>query len=225
MSKPRFEKKIPSVIKNPKLIKERRNQIFEAASKLFKKKGYHVTGLRELSKEAGISLGNLYNYINTKEDVLYIIHQKAAEMVLEAINQETSDVSDPVEKLKELIKIELLTMDKYQDLILLIYQESHALSRKSLHSMLAREETHIQKFQKVLEDGMAKGVFKPGNSMLLANLIKMMIDCWVLKRWVLRGKVSFKEMEKGIIELVEMGIKNGKGTSKKRITHERCSSF
>ena len=208
MSKASFQKKIPSVIKNPRLIKERRNQIFEAASRLFSKKGYHVTGLRELSKEAGISLGNLYNYINTKEDILYIIHQKAAEMILEAVNQETSEVSDPVEKLKEMIEIELLTMDRYQDLILLIYQESHALSKKSLRSLLRGEEMHIRRFQKVLEEGMKKGVFKRSNSIMLANLIKMMIDCWVLKRWALRGKVSLEEMKKEIFELVQCGITN-----------------
>ena len=210
MSKTSFQKKIPSIIKNPDLIKERRNQIFEGASRLFTKKGYHVTGLRELSKETGISLGNLYNYINTKEDILYIIHQKAAEMILEAIDQETSDVNDPVEKLKEMIEIELLTMDKYQDLILLIYQESHALSKKSLRSLLRGEEMHIRRFQKVLEEGMKKGVFKRRNSILLANLLKMMIDSWVLKRWALRGKVSLEEVKKEIFELVENGIKREK---------------
>ena len=208
MSKASFQKKIPSIIKNPDLIRERRNQIFEGASRLFTKKGYHVTGLRELSKETGISLGNLYNYINTKEDILYIIHQKAAEMILEAIDQETSDVNDPVEKLKEMIEIELLTMDKYQDLILLIYQESHALSKKSLRSLLRGEEMHIRRFQKVLEEGMKKGVFKRSNSILLANLIKMMIDSWVLKRWALRGKVSLEEVKKEIFELVQCGIMN-----------------
>jgi AcrR family transcriptional regulator len=208
MSKTSFQKKIPSIIKNPDLIKERRNQIFEGASRLFTKKGYHVTGLRELSKETGISLGNLYNYINTKEDILYIIHQKAAEMILEAIDQETSDVKDPVEKLKEMIEIELLTMDKYQDLILLIYQESHALSKKSLRSLLRGEEMHIRRFQKVLEEGMKKGVFKRSNSILLANLLKMMIDSWVLKRWALRGKVSLEEVKKEIFELVQCGIMN-----------------
>jgi AcrR family transcriptional regulator len=208
MSKTSFQKKIPSIIKNPDLIKERRNQIFEGASRLFTKKGYHVTGLRELSKETGISLGNLYNYINTKEDILYIIHQKAAEMILEAIDQETSDVNDPVEKLKEMIEIELLTMDKYQDLILLIYQESHALSKKSLRSLLRGEEMHIRRFRKVLEEGMKKGVFKRSNSILLANLLKMMIDSWVLKRWALRGKVSLEEVKKEIFELVQCGIMN-----------------
>ena len=206
MPKKVLHRKIPSPVKNPELVEERRNQIFESAWRLFTKQGYHVTGLRDLSKETGISLGNLYNYINTKEDILYIIHQKAAEIVVHAINEETRDARDPVEKLNEMIDVELRTMDKYQDLILLIYQESHALGRESLHAMLQREEMHIQRFQKVLEEGMAQGVFRPSNPKMLANVIKMMIDTWVLKRWALRRKVSLEEMREGIISVLEKGI-------------------
>ncbi len=214
MHKKTFHRKIPSPVKNPDLVEERRNQIFEAAWRLFTKQGYHVTSLRNLSKETGISLGNLYNYINTKEDILYILHQKAAEIVVQAINEETSDVTDPMEKLKEMIDVELRTMNKYQDLILLIYQESHALSRKSLHAMLQREETHIRRFQKVLEDGMAQGAFRPSNPKMLANVIKMMIDTWVLKRWALRRKVSLQEMKEGIISVLAKGILNRENAGK-----------
>ncbi len=209
------EKKIRSVVKNPQLIQKRQEQIFNAAVTLFQKKGYHVTGLRELSRESGMSLGNLYNYINTKEDVLSIVHQKTAEKVLQAIDEKTSNVTDPVEKLTEMIEIELSTMNKYADLILLLYQEGHALNKKSIRYLLSQEQKHIQRFQKVLEDGMAKGVFRPCNSIVMSNLIKMMIDSWVLKRWSFRGKASLKEMRKSIIGLVQDGIMNepmpGKG--------------
>lgn len=208
MPKGVFPRKISSSIKNRDLVEKRRNQIFHGARKLFAKKGYHLTGLRELSKETGISLGNLYNYVKTKGDILYIIHQKAAEIISRAINQESKCASDPMAKLKEMIEIELHTIDKYQDLILLIYQESHALSKKSLRSLLRSEEMHLEGYQKVLEAGMALGVFRPCNSTLLANIIKIMIDCWALKRWSLRRRVSLEEMKKGILELVEKGIIN-----------------
>lgn len=218
MQKNILGKEIRSVVKNPKLIQQRRNQIFEAAAELYKKKGYHVTGLRELSSKAGISLGNLYNYITTKEDVLSIVHQKAAEKISKSIDEKTSNVSDPVEKLCEMIDIELHTMNKYQDLIMLIYQEGHALSKQSAHSLLAEEERHLQKFQVVLENGIKKGVFRQCNTLAVAHVIKMMIDSWVLKRWSLRGRVSLKEMKKSILDLVQYGIMKegiqGKGKKK-----------
>lgn len=225
MLKEKYFRRIPSSIRNAKLIEKRRNQIFEAAAKLYSRKGYHETGLRELSKEIGISLGNLYNYINTKDDILYIVHQKTADIVSQSINQEFSDFYDPVAKLKEIIEIELQTIDKYQDLILLIYRESHALRRASLHALLKSEEIHLQKYQRVLEDGMVLGVLKPFNSLMLANVIKMIIDCWALKRWSLRGKVSLEEMKKGIFELIEGGIVSKENTSKLRKSRKIKSPY
>jgi AcrR family transcriptional regulator len=209
MSSQTFRKKISTKIKNSKLVEERREQIFQAASKLIQKKGYHMTTLRDISRETGISLGNLYDYIATKEDILYIVHEKAAEMVTGILSQEMGDIGDvrdPVQRLKRMIERELEMTDRYQDLIMTIYQESHSLSKPSIRTMLRSEEVHIERFKEVIEEGIKLGVFKEANPVMLANTIKMMIDCWVLKRWNLRGKVSLEEMKQGILQMVQTGI-------------------
>ena len=206
MAKKTLRKKISTKIKNTKLVEERHEQIFQAASKLIQKKGYHMTTLRDLSKETGISLGNLYDYITTKEDILYLVHERAAQMVRGAVSQEMSDVTDPVQKLRQMIESELEAMHRYQNLVMTIYQESHSLSKPSLGTMLRSEEAHIGRFKEVIEEGIKLGVFKEANPVMLANVIKMMIDCWVLKRWNLRGKVSLEEMKQGILQMVQAGI-------------------
>jgi len=202
-----YKRKISTTIKSSNLVEERRDQIFQAASKLISKKGYHKTTLRDISKETGMTLGSLYDYIRTKEDILYIVHEKAAQMV-RIMNEGVENVKDPnpVRKLKKMIEQELETMDRYQDLIMCIYQESHALSKPSLKAMLSSEEVHTASFKKVIEEGIEQGVFKTSNPTILANIIKMMIDCWVLKRWALRGKASLEEMKQGILEMVQTGI-------------------
>ncbi len=206
MAKKTFRKKISTRIKNSRLVEERHEQIFQAASKLIQKKGYHMTTLRDLSKETGISLGNLYDYITTKEDILYLVHERAAQMVRGAVNQEMSDAKDPVQKLRHMIERELEAMHRYQNLVMTIYQESHSLSKPSLGTMLRSEEAHIGRFKEVIEEGIEAGLFKKANPVMLANMIKMMIDCWVLKRWDLRGKVSLEEMKQGILQMVQTGI-------------------
>jgi AcrR family transcriptional regulator len=209
MAKKTFRKKISTKIKNSKLVEERREQIFQAASKLIQKKGYHMTTLRDISRETGISLGNLYDYIATKEDILYIVHEKAAEMVTGILSQEMGDIGDvrdPVQRLKRMIERELEMTDRYQDLIMTIYQESHSLSKPSLRTMLRSEEVHIGGFKEVIEEGIKLGVFREANPVMLANMIKMMIDCWVLKRWNFRGRVNLEEMKQGILQMVQTGI-------------------
>jgi len=205
MGKKLYQNKIPSRIKDQVLVEERRNQIFECARELFCRKGYHGTGIRELSKETEISLGNLYNYISTKEDILSIVHEKTYEIVLKALRDGTRDILDPTDKMRQMIHIELRTMDEYQDLVMLLYQESHILSKESLTIMLKNEEIHVGMFKEVIEDGMAAGVFHVANPLILAHIVKVMIDSWVLKRWAFKG-IGIKEMEDEIMGLLEHGV-------------------
>jgi len=198
--------KIPTNVKNESLVLKRREQIFEAVVKLFSKKGYHRTTLREISKESGITLGNLYDYISTKEDILYIIQEKATQVVMQAISKDNEGGSNPIEKLERLIHSELDAMNKYQNLIMIIYQESHAMFKETLHSLLRSERNHVEQYEKVIGEGIKKGVFKPLNVRMVANMIKMLIDAWVIKRWDLRQKVSIEEMRQGILDIVFDGI-------------------
>lgn len=59
----------------PKLLDHavQRNQsaIEEVALRLFIRQGYHGTSIRDVAREAGISIGNIYNYYPTKE-ALYV---------------------------------------------------------------------------------------------------------------------------------------------------------
>ncbi len=204
-------RKIPTNVKNEALVLKRRQQIFEAVVKLFSKKGYHRTTLREISKESGITLGNLYDYIVTKEDTLHFVQERATQMVMQAISKRERGDSNPVEKLKRLIASELDAMNEYQDLILIIYQESHSMSKELLHSLLASERDHLGQFERVLQEGIQKGYFKPMNVRMMANMIKMIIEMWVIKRWDLKKKVTLRETREGILDLVFNGIEKKPG--------------
>ena len=65
--------KVKSSVKDESLIEKRREQMIQGAVKLFKEKGFHRATTREIAKEAGFSIGTLYEYIRTKEDVLYLV--------------------------------------------------------------------------------------------------------------------------------------------------------
>ena len=59
-----------AVSKRENAIAQRRSQILEAALECFLENGYHQTGVRDIAKKAGVSLGNLYNHFPGKHDVL-----------------------------------------------------------------------------------------------------------------------------------------------------------
>ncbi|HWS55545.1 MAG TPA: TetR/AcrR family transcriptional regulator [Pyrinomonadaceae bacterium] len=70
------------------VMEERRGRIEDAAKELFIKRGFHATSMRDIATGAGTSLGNLYNYYRTKEDILESIiakYQKVIDARLRAI--------------------------------------------------------------------------------------------------------------------------------------------
>lgn len=56
--------------KREKATAERKRLILETAVMCFIEAGYHQTGMRDIAKRAGVSIGNLYNHFGGKTDIL-----------------------------------------------------------------------------------------------------------------------------------------------------------
>ncbi len=86
-------KDILTQIKDPDLVERRHRQIVDAAVQLFIKNGFHKTTTRQIASAAGFSIGSLYEYITSKEDILYLvcdaIHAEVERGVSEAMSRAT----------------------------------------------------------------------------------------------------------------------------------------
>ena len=215
--------KIPTTIKNQQLVQKRREQIVLAATKLFSEKGFHKTTIAELADEAGLSYGNIYDYIGSKEDIFSLIHDYAAGSAMLALKSSIRNVSSPIEKLRRIIRAEFNLMDHLSDSILLLYQESHILSKPYLHKLLAKEREHLNLIEQAIEESITAGQLSQCNVRLAANLIKSMIDSWIIKRWDLRGFADRLEAERVILGLIFDGLRSRPATTEsiKRKDHRR----
>jgi len=68
------------------LIEARRNQILAAAAAVFAEKGFHRATTKEIARVAGVSEGTIYNYFESKGDLLIGIMTRLAE--LERLDEE-----------------------------------------------------------------------------------------------------------------------------------------
>lgn len=65
---------------------EKKVQIREAALELFALEGYHGTSISKIAKKAGISKGLLYNYFDSKEDVIRDIVEDGIDKMFESLD-------------------------------------------------------------------------------------------------------------------------------------------
>ena len=61
------------------VITARRNQILDAATKVFAEKGFHPTTIKDIAKEAGIADGTIYNYFDNKTALMLGIFDRLNE--------------------------------------------------------------------------------------------------------------------------------------------------
>jgi len=181
------EGEIATHIKNKELVKTRRRQIVDAAVKLFIERGYHKTTTRELAKKTGMSIGSLYEYISTKDDILYLvaiaIHAEVEKGVADALARPTSQNQDA---LNEVIREYFLVCDRMSDHVLLMYQVTHFLpekwGKKVLEAELRITHLFIDAMKKMREVGKLPDL-DDSTIDLVGHNISIMGHTWAFRRW------------------------------------------
>ncbi len=179
---------IPTQVKNQALVQRRRRQIVDAAVELFIQNGFHKTTTRQIAKAAGFSIGSLYEYVASKEDILYLvcdaIHAEMERGMADAMQR----VETPGNALAEVIRAYLLVCDRMRDHILLIYQETQSLPHKWRKVVLANEVRITGLFTRALSQLMAAGeipLLSEAAMDLIAHNIAVIGHMWTFRRWFL----------------------------------------
>ncbi len=189
-------KDIPTQIKNPDLVERRHRQIIDAAVQLFIQHGFHKTTTRQIARAAGFSIGSLYEYITSKEDILYLvcdaIHAEVERGVSEAIQRDTGGRNS----LAEVIRAYFLVCNRMNDHILLIYQETQSLPSQWRKKVLENEVRITGIFVKVLAYLISTGDLPPLSDRsieLVAHNISVLGHMWTFRRWFLARHYSIEE--------------------------------
>lgn len=187
---------VATQIKDPELVERRRRQIVAAAVQLFIEKGFHKTTTRQIAKAAGFSIGTLYEYVASKEDVLYLVCEAIHDQVEKGIGEVSSQAKKGREALAAMIEEFFRICHRMSNFILLIYQETHALPEQWRKKVL-RNEIRING---LIEDAL-KRIAASGDLAhldekdleLMAHNISVMGHMWTFRRWSLSRRYTLEE--------------------------------
>lgn len=109
--------------------KKRKSHIMESALEIFAQDGYHKSSIAKIARTANISKGLLYNYFESKEDLLLQIIVAGTERI-HGVFKDIEDELDTEEELKIFIKggIEIIKNDPhFYKLMFTVLLQSEAL--------------------------------------------------------------------------------------------------
>ncbi len=192
-------KDIPTQVKDPDLVKRRRRQIADAAVQLFIDKGFHKTTTRQIAGAAGFSIGSLYEYFASKEDILYMVCEAIHAEVERGVTAAMSQAKGGRDALVKIIHEYFMVCHQMSDFILLIYQETHSLPSQWQKRVLENELRITGLFVKALARIAKSGDLinlKENNLELAAHNIVVLGHMWTFRRWYLAHHYSIEDYTK-----------------------------
>ncbi len=188
-------------IKNPKVAIGNLEKIFSATFRLANAKGFQAMSLRDLSSETGISMGGLYAYIGSKNDLGSVIEGVLRKYIDQVIGELMTQDLDPVARLRAIIYGEIFMMQSLSPWYYFCYMELKGLDKEQQQQALDLELRFDSLLVDAIQSGISQKQFICDKPALLASSITAQLQQWHLKQWKFRMKdVSMEEYAAHIID-------------------------
>ena len=183
-----------SSAKDTNLIEIRQRQIAASAGRLFIKRGYHPTTLRDISKASGMSMGQIYHYVSSKDDILYLIHKYNQEAWIEELRDLGMEkIEDQAERLRKVFHHAADLVLKNDKLFQFLFTETKYLKKKYLRVVLCEINNTVvgfwRKILREMEQKLDESDEIMASNFLTYNMLFFALWGWNLK--ALRREDSF----------------------------------
>jgi len=169
-------------VKRPAAAMENLRAIVETTFRLANKVGFGAMTLRDLSRECGLSMGGLYGYIASKDDLAAMIEDMIRYLAGE-IPSWFAGRFTAAERLDATLRSHVYISELLQPWFYFVFLESRTLSESQRQVAKAAEMAVQDGFATLVADA---GVRDPAEAHLLSGHLIALVQDWYVKRWKYR---------------------------------------
>ena len=199
-------------IKSPNVAIINLEKIFTATFRLANTKGFQVMSLRDLSRETGISMGGLYSYIGSKNDLASVIEGVLRNYIDQVIGGLANENLSPVDFLRAIVYGEIYMMQILSPWYYFCYMELKGLPKEQQQQAMDLELRFESYLINAFQAGVRSGQFVCEKPELLASHVTAQLQQWHLMHWKLKQRnIQMQEYAENVLEnlLLCLGVKTG----------------
>lgn len=134
---------------------DRRQQaLVDAAAELFGARGFQATSMADLSEATGLTVGGLYHYVGSKDELLFRICHGLMQPLLDRAREIAADESTlPAEQLRTLLREWVAHVVRRRHSLLVFQQERHLIEREPRWREIRRAR---KEFELILDGVLAR---------------------------------------------------------------------
>ena len=183
----------------------RRGEIEDAAKRLFARRGYHATSVRDIAAALDLQGGSLYAHIASKEDVLWELVSRAAEgFVRRAAAVERAE-PDPRRRLERLVEEHVAVITGDPDNAAVFHHEWRFLPPERRAAIAVQRRAYEGFFRRAIEEGAQAGVFEAEDPALAAVMV-LSLGNWLYQWYRPGGRLPSEEIARRMNEFVARAL-------------------
>lgn len=167
-------------------------EVVAAAAKVFRERGYHGATLEEIADEVGMLKGSLYNYISSKEELLFSVVRPPAEQLLEQARRLTSGTEPAPEKIVRLARMHACVLAEHFVYASVYVHEIAGLGRYPEWAKMDHE--YVLLVRAILAEGVKDGTLRANLDLRTAPHVLIGSLNWLTRWWDPGGPISATEM-------------------------------
>ena len=184
---------------------EQKKRLLEVATNLFSSNGFEGTSIRDIAREMGMSISNIYYYFGNKEGLLSAILINNSELLLFALKQVLHREKEPLMRFKTLLITHLQLSGEYpkEAKIFSMNEEHFTPKGKMLSWRIQREvlDIYIKELQTLRTMDIVHCI-----SVTVAAFNILSVVSWFPRWYLPDGKLSLDEVTDEILNFVMYGI-------------------
>ena len=166
-------------------VRARRREILRAASHVFRVRGFHAAGMRDIANELGIAVGKLYYWFENKQELLAFCQEDCLTALLRmATRTRALNVADST-RLWHLVVGHLRCLNEWTPGSL-AHLEVESLVEPHRERIQALRDQYEDRVRAVVSDGVRSGDFRPEVDAKVASLCVLGATNWSVK-WFRSG--------------------------------------
>jgi AcrR family transcriptional regulator len=187
--------------------KNRRDEIREAAERLFREKGYLATSMREIAAAMDMrGGGSLYAHIHGKEDLLWEIASEAVDAFFAGLEPILSQSFAADERLRRAMVAHMLVVTSRLSAAAVYFDEWRHLAEPRRTAFLKRRDEYERCFEDMIRAGIHARVFGDVDPRLATLHVLGAMNA--IRHWYSpNGRLAAAEIAQGIADLLLKGLR------------------
>lgn len=188
-----------------------REEILSAAEKVFAAKGFFLTTMSDIAREAEFGTGTLYKYFRSKEELYFTLIDEKAEEINRLVKEELSQGNPAVERIKKALELQFEFFERNRDFFRIYISERNRFEwtvkdelGKGLHEKMV---AYINILAEVMRQGIERNEFRSMSPLDLAHALVGIVNSFVFEWMISRKPYPLISKVNTVLEIFLGGVK------------------